>query len=506
MTNTNNVVDNLLEAQKKAAEKVAETTKKFYGENSATSALEKGKDLYNEWLNKQKATFESFQEKTTDSQKKSKETIENSQSYLNNWMEGQMNTAKNMWEMNQNFMKNMAPNANTMKNPMDWFNNTSNLNNSMTEGMKNYNNFINQANNFKQWNDMMNKFNPSQFGSNNNDWMTSMPAMFTSYFETINTSFEEMQKNFKNASSQDIYSNLSSNAMTFGKFAEIWAPFMKSIQEKTFTAEEFKSMLNIKSVKEMTDNMFNFMPESVSTHFNQMMEQSKASMQSMTGMTKEQWAQGKEFMNSNNPFANMNPFGANMDQMNQFNEWFKGAISPIAKMITPNKYTKSAAAWSSIYDKFAVYTVKNAELKYLMYVQSNKVFEKLADRVVDKIDSKEEVNSLTEMYQEWLNIGDTTYVELFESEDYSKLMAEVSAVQLKLKKEMDLQMEAQLGQYPIATKSELDELYKIIYDLKKEVRQLEKMMELDVEPVNVEINTFPTAASKKATNNPGAKK
>ena len=48
---------------------------------------------------------------------------------------------------------------------------------------------------------------------------------------------------------------------------------------------------------------------------------------------------------------------------------------------------------------------------------------------------------------------------------------------MKLKKEIDAQMEQAISQYPIATKSELDELYKIIYDLKKEVKALKKELE-----------------------------
>ena len=83
------------------------------------------------------------------------------------------------------------------------------------------------------------------------------------------------------------------------------------------------------------------------------------------------------------------------------------------------------------------------------------------------------------LYQEWLNLSDKVYVELFDSEAYSKLMAEVSALQLKLRKDIELQTEKMLSGVPVATRSEMDELYKVIYELKKEVRQLEKMLEID---------------------------
>src|SRR5690606_1163222 len=109
------------------------------------------------------------------------------------------------------------------------------------------------------------------------------------------------------------------------------------------------------------------------------------------------------------------------------------------------------------------------------------------------------VNNITALYQEWLNIGDKVFVELFESDEYSQLMAEVSAIQMKLRKEYETQIEKSMSGFPIATKSELDELYKTIYDLKKEVRQLVKMLDLNnnEEPAQNETNE---TASAKNTN------
>ena len=76
-----------------------------------------------------------------------------------------------------------------------------------------------------------------------------------------------------------------------------------------------------------------------------------------------------------------------------------------------------------------------------------------------------------------------------ESDEYSALMGEVSALQLKLRKDMEAQMERALAGIPVATRTELDELYKTIYDLKKEVRQLSRMLEIDGEVSAQQMNT-----------------
>src|SRR5690606_41495136 len=62
------------------------------------------------------------------------------------------------------------------------------------------------------------------------------------------------------------------------------------------------------------------------------------------------------------------------------------------------------------------------------------------------------------IYQEWLNIGDKTFVELFESEEYSKQMAEVNALQLKLRKDIELQMEKFMVGVPVRSEEHTSEL------------------------------------------------
>ena len=123
--------------------------------------------------------------------------------------------------------------------------------------------------------------------------------------------------------------------------------------------------------------------------------------------------------------------------------------------------------------------------------------DKLAENVMSKMQKGEEMTSMLAMYQEWLNISDKVFVSLFEGEEYSKLMAEVSSLQMKLRKDVEGQVEKMMVGIPVATRSEMDEMYKTIYDLKKQVRQLEKMLEIDGEVA---------AEEKKATTSTRAKK
>ena len=62
-------------------------------------------------------------------------------------------------------------------------------------------------------------------------------------------------------------------------------------------------------------------------------------------------------------------------------------------------------------------------------------------------------------------------------------MSEVSSLELRIKKAVQKQTEKMFDNIPVATRSEMDEVYQTIHDLKTQVRQLQSMLELDtVEP------------------------
>src|SRR5690606_526844 len=103
-------------------------------------------------------------------------------------------------------------------------------------------------------------------------------------------------------SAQDIYSSLASNVLSYGKFMEMWAPFWKSIQEKTFDAELFKKTFNVSSLKDMTDSIFNLVPESVSAQYQQALAQVKQQYKSFADFGRNAYAQSTDFFQSNNLF------------------------------------------------------------------------------------------------------------------------------------------------------------------------------------------------------------
>lgn len=176
------------------------------------------------------------------------------------------------------------------------------------------------------------------------------------------------------------------------------------------------------------------------------------------------------------PGMNQNPYSNAWDMYHNWRNAINEAVSPLTKLTNENGPTKNIKIWNDINDLMVEFNIKNNELQYLVYQNGLKVMDKLSDKVANQLKEGKTIDSFVKLYQDWLVTGDEVFTELFNGDQYSKLMTEVSSLQMRLKKDIDDQMESMfLVNLPIATRTEMDEVYKSIYDLKKMYRNLEKM-------------------------------
>lgn len=485
-----NFVNNMVDAQKQAVDTMVENTKKFTNGNAVVNdTVQKSSEWYKNWLDNQKNIFSKATENSANMGSNMQSNVSQMNEFYQNWFNTQMNWAKQMWEMNMNHFQNATANNTTANmNPMNMWQNM----------QQNWNNWMGSINNTNQWMNMMqqwnNMFNMDAYKKSTENWT----SLFNQYQQILNSNWSKMQENMQNGTAQDAYKNMINATESFTKFYEMWMPMWKSIQEKTFNMEVYKQWMSPVAYKELMDKYLGFMPESGRTYMQQMSTMMQDGMKQFGNMAAQNYQQMRGMMGNMMPaeFNASNIFGGMMSGYNQWYNMMNEAAAPFTKMMTPNQHTKTMMEWQDIANRMAVYNIKNAELQYMMYTQGTKVMDKLAENVMDKIQSGEEINSIMALFQEWMNISDKTFVALFEGDEYSKLMAEVSAMQLKLKKDVEVQMEKFMVGVPVATRSEMDELYKTIYELKKQVRQMEKMMELETEEETTE---EPKTATRRTT-------
>jgi len=502
---TNNIMESVVDAQKQVVDSILENTKKLTNGNPVIAEnVQKGSEWYKNWLETQKNAFAQTTEKATNTAETVKENTGKMNEFYQNWFNNQMNNAKQMWEVSQDWMKNAAQKTTAdAANPTAYWNNMmSNWTNNM-QNMQNMNTWMNNMQNMQNMNpfkfDAANAANMNPF--NMDAWKKgteTFTGFFTQFSEMLNNNFADLQKNMQNGTTQDAYRNMVNMGDSFAKFYEMWTPMFKSIQDKTFNMDMYKQMANPAAYKELMDKYFGFMPEQSRQYMQQMTTMMQDAMKQSTAFGSNGYHQMRDMMGNMMPGFSGNEMYQNM--LKSYNDMYaqiQAGISPIVRMMPENKHTKTMMEWNDIANRMMVYNIKNSEMQYMIYNQGAKVMDQLAENMIAKMENGQEPKSVMAMYQEWLNLSDKVYVNLFESDEYSQLMAEVSALQLKLKKDVEAQVEKMMVGLPVATRSEMDEMYKTIYDLKKQVRQLEKMLEVDGEVEAPAAEPAKTAAKGK---------
>ncbi|MBP9933624.1 MAG: hypothetical protein KBF25_08010 [Chitinophagaceae bacterium] len=480
-TNTQkNFFETVLDAQQQAVDTLVENTKKYTNGNAIINeTLDKSTDFYKKTVdtatNTAKTVFEKVNGQADTLKQETNNTSEKMNEYFQNWYKQQTNWANQMMEMNKNLMSGMG-NMGNMQNPM-----------------QNMMNMWNQMNGQNPWSAMMGQLNMGNMQDQMNKATEQYKAFWAQFQNILNTNYSELSKNFQNGTLADTYKGMFNMTDGFSKFYEMWMPMMKSMQEKTFNMDMFKANLDMSKYKEFLDKYFTFMPQGTQEYFNKMKDMYAESMKNGGTQMNEMFNNMKSSMHNMMPEMFGNPFSGMLNQYNNMYSQMMNAVSPFAKLMTPSQDTKTMQEWNQIINQMNVYNLKSAEMQYMVYQQGMKVMENIAENMMHKIENGENVDSMMKLYQEWLNASDAKFVELFETDEYSQLMAEVSALQLRIKKSVEGQMEKMFVNVPLATRSEMDEVYQTIYDLKKQVRQLQSMLELEDEAPKA------TATKKSAT-------
>ncbi len=451
---TNEIVDTIIENQARFVDGAVEITKNLTKQFPIINeTLDKGHKIYKESLPKQKEIFENaistIEKSTSEMNQKNDQTM----NFFQTWFENQMNWAKTAFNQNNSFSTN----------PRDWF--------------THWQNWMNQTQQMWNQNPFAQMMGMNQLNQQTIDYLNVWSQFTKQYFEIMSQSYGEWAKSFQNMTAAESFKGMNNMQENLSKFFELWIPMFKSIQERTFSSEAFSQMMNAEKFKSFVDSFFRFMPEGsqkmveqLNMQFVQMMKQIAESGLYNYDAFKNNLNQLQQI--NGNPFAHM---------MNMYTQWkaaFNQAVSPLTKLVNENESVKTARVWSDLSDKMVEFSIKHNELQYMIYQHALRVMDRLAVRVATKVKNGENIESVVKLYQEWLMIGDEVFTQLFQSDEYSKLMTEVSSLQMKIKNEIDLQMEKTFfAQLPIATRSEMNEVYKNLYDLRKMYRNLEKMFE-----------------------------
>ena len=426
MKTNNPIVDNILDVQSQAINNWTETTQKFQKAFTGGSIAHEGQNIYKDWMDKQMGLFEGMKANAANAGSFTKP-----EEFFQSWYTQQMDAIKKMTDFNQSI----------------------------------YSSFINFG---KPANDYVNNFTHM-----NGAWT----GIYNNWMSTLNNSFQTFLKNIPNPTNQDAFKNMFETSQMYLKLQEFWQPAFKAFQNGNFSADTFSTYFKPEAYKQLTEQMFgnHFHTINLKDVFDASIKNIHEFFTSNNNMSKEYYAQ-MQTISKDFPSLISGDFAKISELYNQVNNVFGKTFEPLMKLATPGKEKETIEANIALLDKIAEYSVRNTELQYQFYTTAQKAVEAAAKTSFEKLTTTpnaNEIQGFNEFYNEWVKINENLYTELFASDDFSKVKAEVMSLGMDVKSHFEKQFENMFNVYPVAFRSDLDELTKTIHDLKKQVKMLE---------------------------------
>ena len=430
MKTSNPVIDTLVESQTQFVNNWMDSAKKMQSAFTSGNIANEGQSLYKEYFDKQMGILTNMQKSSANMFGTNEN---NPQEFFKNWFNQQASYAKQMADFNQS------------------------INNS-------YQNFGKPAQDYM-----------ANFGQSN----TVFTNMYNSWLNTLNTTYDTLSKNMNGSFNKDIFSNFMQANQMYAKMQEFFQPMANMMQKGQFNMDAFKNQFSADAYTNLTKQMFgNFYNDaSMKDVYDNAIKQLQSFFADQNNLGKEYYAQiqnmTKEFPQL---FGNNTAVSSMKDFYGQFHNVFGKTFEPLMKIVNAGKEKENAEAIISLMDRMAEYSIKQAELQGFLQETAKKGMEKIAQQYSEKYGNPQALTQMPspqDMYSEWVKVNEQLFTELFASEEFSKVKGETLNLSMDVKKHFEKQFESTFANLPVVFKSEVEDLQKTVYDLKKQVKELQ---------------------------------
>ena len=279
---------------------------------------------------------------------------------------------------------------------------------------------------------------------------------------------------FSQNTMKDVFENMLNSTDMYTRLYTLWQPVFDAMQKNSFRQEDFWKMINPQGFREFVDKLFGY------SVFNPMKDFMDSSNQSMKHWFDSAGDTGKMFteMFNNNPFANT--FNMNPESMsNWYAEMMRSSQRSFSTLFGNGSADTSGTYFDSISEimrLWSEYMTKANQMQELMYRTSSSAWEKVLQSIIERAKNGESVSDYKEFYNEWSAINEKEFVELFNTDEYAALQAELIKLNSELNRAYEKQMEIVMQPFPVVNRSQLDDLYKINHELRTKLNDLERMV------------------------------
>lgn len=335
-----------------------------------------------------------------------------------------------------------------------------------------------QSDFFEHWTEAAESFQKTLKGM---DWTQGMTketrdlfGVYSSWKEMFDKYSDVMIKNFSYGVSKDTFSKLFSGADAYVKLFEFWQPLMKALQERALAPDAYKDIFDPSKYREMMNKVFGFSsPESLTEVYGQASKLIET-WGSKGELLVKPWSDALQKnidayleLASGDPEASINIF-------HNLYAAFESTFGKAFKLPAVGKDREVIELFLKTIDKYSVFLAKNTEFQHSIVLTGQKAMEKVIAAVAQKVRENGEMMSFHDFFRLWTKTNEKAFIAYFGTEEFSGLQGTVLDAALDARRHFHQLMELSLGDLPIALRSEMDDVYRTVYTLNRNVRDLTK--------------------------------
>lgn len=301
--------------------------------------------------------------------------------------------------------------------------------------------------------------------------------MYNQMLGYMNRTFNDMMSGAQSEVVRDTIQNVMNSSATYVKLFEFLTPLYKAIQERTLSPENYQFMLDPARYKEVMDKVFEFAaPQTMQEYFDTMGKMITAAntigqrnMKNMTEAFEKNMALLPQMA------------GGDPTVMVRMYEHVMGAYrqntNPFFKLPQEGKWYEVSLILKHIGELSGNYANHVTQMQYLTYKTGQAAMETLVAKAMELVKTGEELKGFNDFFRMWVDINERTFIDTFNSEEFSKLQAEMVEVGMRIRQDYETLMEKMLEDLPVVPRSEMDRVCKRLHDLDNKVHELEKELE-----------------------------
>ena len=263
----------------------------------------------------------------------------------------------------------------------------------------------------------------------------------------------------KDVFSKSLYSNEAAQ-----KLFEMWQPLLNAMREKALDPASLSQFTDPAQSKQLFDKMFSFDTD-LWTQLQKQAEQ-YAEMIQKNG---QPWVESMK--NSSFNFSDFQP-DAMTKQMEKLYEKMEQSTGKLFGVPALGKDRETIEQWSTCALAMSDYASRNLDYQKMMQETGLEAMQALAKTLAEKTASGEKFEKFDDFFELWIATCEKTYNKLFYTEVFSEKRDAMTAAGFNARKLYNEIVEDKLAELPIARRSEMDEVYKLVYDLRKQVKAL----------------------------------